>query len=382
MGEQPQRLFFLDWSRVLAFGLLILFHALLPFTTHRWEINNTESSLGLTRLVWWLHQWRLPLLFFISGAGIRYSLDKRSIFRFATERFVRLFVPLLFAMFFTIPLQVYFEWMQDGKIQQTYASFYPEVWNMIPYPKGALTWSHMWFVVYLIAYILLLLPVFALLRIPLLKRAANRLAHWLSHPAALILLLLPLLFYYHQFYLRYPEQGSLLDDWFIFFFYLSFLVFGYLLSLQEKIWETAEKFRWVFLSIAAFCVAVLYVFYWWDEAFPKTQGLRLYAYGLLNCTQILCLVFGLLGLARKHLNFTTPALRYLNEAVYPYFIIHQTVIVALGYYIVQWPAAIGTKFFFLSLLSLITIIGFYHFIIRPFMLTRVLFGLKFRKSRR
>lgn len=380
MTELNKRLYFLDWARVLAFGLLIVFHSMLPFTTHRWEINNQDSSPLLTRLMWWLHQWRLPLLFFISGAGIRFSLQKRGVLRFAGERFVRLFIPLLFAMFFIIPLQVYFEWMQDGKINMTYAAFYPEVWKMIPYPEGVLTWSHMWFIVYLFVYILLLLPVFGLFRIPVLNKGLTRIADWLSSPWGLLLLLLPLLFIYDRFYIRYPEQGSLLDDWFIFCFYLSFLIFGYLLSHSERFWETAEKYRWYYLGIAGISITFLYVFYWWDEAFPKTAGPTLYLYSLLNSLEILCIISGGLGLARKHLNYNTPALQYLNQAVYPYFILHQTVIVAFGYYIVQWPAGIIPKFFFLTLLSLLAITGIYHVLIRPFILTRFLFGVKFRKK--
>jgi glucans biosynthesis protein C len=149
MNQITERRYYIDWVRVLAFFLLIFFHCAMPFVTYNWEIKNKDTSPGLSRLVWWLHQWRLPLLFFISGVGIHFSLKKRSVLLFARERFVRLFIPLVFAMLFTIPLQVYFEKLQRGKISGSYAGFYPGVWNFIPYPEGTLSWSHMWFVVYL-----------------------------------------------------------------------------------------------------------------------------------------------------------------------------------------------------------------------------------------
>ncbi len=109
MQPISERQYYIDWVRVLAFFLLIFFHCAMPLVIFNWEIKNHVTSTGLSRLIWWLHQWRLPLLFFISGAGIHYSLKRRSVLLFAGERFVRLFIPLLFAMFFTIPLQVYFE---------------------------------------------------------------------------------------------------------------------------------------------------------------------------------------------------------------------------------------------------------------------------------
>jgi len=123
---------YIDWIRVIAFFLLILFHCAMPFVIFGWEIKNTDTSYGLSRLIWWLHQWRLPLLFFISGVGIHFSLQRRTVIEFVGERFVRLFIPLLFAMFFTIPLQVYFERLQKGEINISYPGFYPTVWNFIP----------------------------------------------------------------------------------------------------------------------------------------------------------------------------------------------------------------------------------------------------------
>ena len=131
MDSGSERRHYIDWVRVLAFLLLIFFHCAMPFVNYGWEIKNKETSAGLTRLIWWLHQWRLPLLFFISGVGIHFSLKKRSVIQFTGERFVRLFIPLLFAMFFTIPLQVYFEWVQTGKIKLSYLEFYPSVWELV-----------------------------------------------------------------------------------------------------------------------------------------------------------------------------------------------------------------------------------------------------------
>ena len=118
-----QRLYHVDWIRILAFMLLIIFHASLPFTVFPWEVKDRDQSTALSSIIWWLHQWRLPLLFFISGAGIHFSLQRRTTLQFMGERTVRLFVPLLFAMFFTIPVQVYVEFLQKGRFHGSYAAF-------------------------------------------------------------------------------------------------------------------------------------------------------------------------------------------------------------------------------------------------------------------
>jgi surface polysaccharide O-acyltransferase-like enzyme len=130
---------YIDWVRVLAFFLLIFFHCAMPFVVFGWEIKNEQQSEALSQIIWWLHQWRLPLLFFISGVGIHYSLQKRSVLSFGGERIIRLLLPLLSAMFFTIPLQVYYERLQKGQISGSYIDFYPTVWDMVPYPEGTLT---------------------------------------------------------------------------------------------------------------------------------------------------------------------------------------------------------------------------------------------------
>lgn len=371
-----QRKYFIDWIRVLAFFLLILFHCAMPFVMYGWEIKNETQYKGLTSFIWWLHQWRLPLLFFVSGVGINFALKKRSVLSFAGERFVRLFIPLLFAMFFTIPLQVYFEWLQEGKITESYAAFYPSVWEMVPYPDGSLTWSHMWFVVYLFVFCMLLLPLFGLFKIKVLARFKKWLADQLAHPVAAALLFIPLMGYYFTLYLEYPEQQSLLDDWFVFVFSITLLFYGYFLGTSDRFWDTCEKYRFHYLVVAVGCIIFLFYNYWLDLDFPKQKDSGLYLYGLFNALHIWFLIMTFIGFAKKHLNFSNRFLNYTNKAVYPFYILHQTIIVVLGYYVVQWPVPDTLKFIVLVAGCFTSVFLIYQWIIKPFMLTRILYGLK------
>ena len=376
------RKYFIDWLRVLAFILLIFFHCAMPFVIFGWEIKNKETSLGLSRMLWWLHQWRLPLLFFISGVGIHFSLERRSVLSFAWERVRRLLIPLLFAMFFTIPFQIYFEWMQKGRIAGSYGKFYPQVWEMVPYPDGALTWSHMWFVVYLFVFCILLLPVFGIFKIRIFKTFKNWLAQLLSKPFPLVLLFIPFTIYYFQFFIRYPEQQSLLDDWFVFVSSMTLVVLGYLLGASDRFWATCEKFRIYFLSAAILCIILLYYFYWWDLDLPKQNDQRLYVYGILNSIQVWMLILALCGFAKKYLNFSNRFLQFTTQAVYPFYILHQTIIVAAGFYVVQLQLPIWIKLIFLIIITFCSLFLIYRWLIRPFILTRILYGMKPREVSR
>ena len=266
---------YIDWVRVLAFFLLIFFHCTMPFVTIGWEVKNAETSIGLTRLIYWLHQWRLPLLFFVSGVGIHFSLRKRTVLAFALERIVRLFIPLLFAMFFLTPAQVYIEKLQKGKISGSYLDFYPTVWELTPYPEGTLTWSHLWFVVYLFVFCMLLLPVFAFFKIKVIQHLQEKLSKILSYPSTFVVMFVPFTYYFYTLYLRYPEQQSLLNDWFLFIFSITLVLYGYLLGGNTQFWETCEKYRLYFLGTALVCIGILYYQYWWQMDLPKNDDARL-----------------------------------------------------------------------------------------------------------
>jgi surface polysaccharide O-acyltransferase-like enzyme len=370
------RLYFIDYIRVFAFLLLIFFHSALPFVNYNWEVKNEQKSEILLSIVLWFHQWRLPLLFFISGAGIYFSLKTRNILTFTLERFRRLFIPLVFAMLFTIPIQVYVEYLQKGRVTGSYFDFYPSVWEFVPYPQGSLTWSHMWFIVYLLTFILLLIPVFSLLKIKIIEKYKDRFSNILSSKYLIFLVFLIQYYIYYQFYLKYPEQGSLVEDWFVFNSSITYLILGYLLASSNQFWENCERYRKLFLSLAVVTSTILFINYYLPNALPKKEGMDAQVYFLLDALQIWSIILTIIGFAKKHLNTSSSILKYLNQAVFPFFIIHQTIIVAAGYWIVKLNVSILTKYVLLSICSSIIIYGLYEFVIRRTKLTRFLYGMK------
>jgi glucans biosynthesis protein C len=372
---QP-RLYYIDWIRIIAFSLLILLHGMVPFTAIPWEINNGERSELLTRIVFWLHQWRLPLLFFVSGLGINLSMKSRTLASFYGERFRRLFVPLLFAMFFLIPIQPYFEFLQKGKISAGYWQFYQQVWELKVYPDGPLTWSHMWFVVYLIAFILVLFPFFLLGKQKWVMEKRKQVEHLLGNPLLFVLAAVPIIGIIYQLSLEYPENGSLTEDWFAFTLFITMLVYGYLVGASHAFWNQAATYKWITGGIALISGLILFSFYWKPMPSFTVKDNRFTMYCVFNGIHIWSMILFWCGMAKHYLDKPSPILRYLNEAVYPYFIIHQTIIVAIGYYIVQWQMPLIIKCILLISLSVLMIIATYHLVIRKTKLTRFLFGMK------
>ncbi|MEO1033068.1 MAG: acyltransferase family protein, partial [Bacteroidota bacterium] len=377
-----KRLHYIDWLRVLAFMTLILFHCAVPFVEHyTWEINNEDTSPWITRIIWWTHQWRLPLLFFIAGVGVRFSLRRRSILAFFGERTLRLLLPLTFAIFFITPIQVYFEWLQKGRISSSFIEFYPQVYQIIPYPEGAFTWSHMWFVAYLFVFTIVLLPVFSLAKLKWPTRFKPLLDKIFSTPMANLIMASPFILYFYVLFVDWPEQGSLIDDWFVFISSITFYVFGFFFSGIDSFWQTCLKYRRLYLLLAlALAMVLCFKYYWnWFENKPDQQNAHLYVYGFLNGIHIWAIILASIGYAMRYLNYSNKYLSYLNKAIYPFYILHQAAIVASGYYVLQLDLSIGVKLLILIILCLVSIWLLYHFIIKNTAITRVLFGMKWKK---
>jgi hypothetical protein len=175
---------------VLAFGLLVFYHAGLIFVDWGFHIRNNSVSDILKPPLLFLNQWRLPLLFFVSGAGTFFALGKRTGSVFVKERFVRLFIPLVFGILIIIPPQVYYERLSQHAFEGSYLQFYPHFYNGL-YPSGNFTWNHLWFIVYLFAFSLIAIPLFIYLRTSTGKKVIQKIETALSGRAALLLMALP-----------------------------------------------------------------------------------------------------------------------------------------------------------------------------------------------
>ncbi|HEX7118236.1 MAG TPA: acyltransferase family protein [Longimicrobiales bacterium] len=372
----PVRRHDLDWLRVIAILLLLYYHTGMIFAAEwGWHIKNAETSALVLELNYFLSRWRMALLFLISGIGTSFALRRRTAGEYVGERMRRLLVPVVFGMFVIVPPQIYFERIANGAAYGSYLDFYPEVFGFAPYPEGAFSWHHLWFVFYLFCYSLAALPLFLYLRSDAGRRWAARVAQAVRGPG-LYALAIPPGAVLAALIVRFPGPQNIVDDWASMLYYFLFFVYGYVLAVAEGVWAEIEARRRTSLTLAFLAIVAIDAIRW-NGATPEfTYSVSNTLYHLLQAFNAWCWVLALLGYGRRYLNRPSRVLDYANEGIYPFYILHQTVIVVIGYYVVQVEEGILAKYLFVSTVSLAVSWAVYHLLVRPFPAARFLFGMK------
>lgn len=225
--QSTPRQAWLDWLRILAIFGVLIFHSAMPFATELdWHIRNKETSNILLEMNMWLHMFRMPLLFFISGTVSYYMMQSRNTGGFIKLRMSRLLIPLLFGMLVIVPPQVYMERLTQG-YHGSYLHFYTTMFTSGPYPKGNLSWHHLWFILYLVLYDIVCAPLFAWIVSAKGLKFRNGLS-WFSKGKRIYLLTLPGIIVYTSFTLKYPETNTFWGDWAYMAYWLLFLLPGFL----------------------------------------------------------------------------------------------------------------------------------------------------------
>ena len=359
----------LDWLRVAAFAVLIFYHSGMVFVPWEFHIKNAETSEKLALVMLFFNRWRLPLLFFISGCGVAFSLRRRGWGEFTLERLRRLLIPLVFGMFVIIPPQIYYERLQQGATF-TYAGFYRSVLEFVPYPKGSFSWHHLWFVVYILVYSLAGIPVFAFFRSAAGQRALAAFARFMNaNRAGVYLISVPSLVVAFTLGPRWPTTHNLISDWANLTDSFVTFLWGFVIASSPAMLDLIERRRREFATGALILTLAFYAARL--DFFRPGPISRELINGLLGMLWI----FTLTGYARHHIRSRGPWLTYATQAVYPFYIIHQTIIIAVGFYIIQQPWSIGTK---LALTMACTFLGSWACfeLVRRTALTRLLFGIK------
>ncbi len=363
----------LDWLRVLVFILLIFYHVGMLFVPWEFHIKNNIICSWLQYPMWFVNQWRLPILFVISGMGTYYALHKRSGIQFALERVKRLLIPLAFGMVFIIPPQVYVERLVKHEFRGNYFDFWTLKAFAGVYPAGNFSWHHLWFLPYLLLFSIMLIPVFLYFK----KHPQNSFSNFLKlavkNPLGLYLFIIPM--YFTETFLRphFPVTHNLVSDWYTFINYLILFFYGYILiTVKDNFWETVEKGRKSFLltgiisfTILLFIALSLKEVYTWHYLKAFLQVLSLWSW-----------ILTLFGFAARYLNRESKILSYSNEAVYPFYILHQTVMIVIAYSLISLNWTPGLKIGVLIIGTFGITWLLYEYFIRRWKFIRPFFGLK------
>ncbi|WP_338763990.1 acyltransferase family protein [Massilia sp. METH4] len=375
--QNDNRLYFLDWLRILAFFLLILYHTGMYYVTWDWHVKSPHAGHAIEPLMLLSSPWRMSLLFLVSGAATAFLARKLATGRLVRERSARLLVPLLFGMLVVVPPQPYFEVVEKLGYAGSYADFmrlylgghdgFCRDGDCLSLP----TWNHLWYLPYLWTYTLVLAGLFAALGRARLEGAGMRLARllagWraLALPAAALALMRVLL------KPHFEETHALVDDWFNHATYLPLFLVGALLANQAAFWGELERLRRSALAIALACWAALVAYYLQPEALQVWPA----AARTVWATCQWCAIVAACGFARRHLAHDGPARQYLTQAVFPVYILHQTLIVCFSRILL--PAALPPAIEGIVLVAMTVTASFGIFEgVRRVPALRPLFGLK------
>ncbi|BCH32559.1 acyltransferase [Mesorhizobium sp. L-8-10] len=371
----------LDWLRVLAFGMLIFYHVGMFYVTWDWHVKSPSASSFFEPAMLLVNPWRLALLFFISGVAIRFATDKVPLRRFLPKRVLRLFIPIVFGMLIVVMPQAYVEMRFKGETEVglwrffiDYATFRQEFSIITP------TWNHLWYVVYILVYTLLLAPFLTVLR-RLSGRPAGALLSWIGARPRLYPLVLPALpFLVYRLVLDpyFPTTHALADDWANHAHNLTILLYGFVVAKNQVFWRLVDKtFATAVVLAVSLGMLSLAVRLGWTGVPPDEMlqtavriGRIFYAWAV---------IVALLGLSQRWLDRPGTALRYLTDAVFPYYILHQTIIVVLGYWLIPYrlPALEEAAIIIGATLSG-CVLGYE--VIRRVLVLRPLFGLPWRRN--
>ena len=311
----------LDWLRVAAFGLLVLYHVGLVYGPYDWHIRSTHTFARMPQVLLVTQPWRLTLLFLISGAALGFVSSGRSAAAVLRARAARLGPPLVFGVLVLVPIQAWIEAQDKG----SWSGDFP-AWMAHQFAPagvaGGLPLNHLWFVFYIAAYTLAAAPLLAwpALAGKLADALQRGLVGWrlLVFPAAYLIVVRAWLYY------EYGLTNNLVDDWYNHAQSLAAFLFGFLLCRREAVWDDFERLRWPALTIA---VATLVLAT--QQAVHPGGGAfhEIPRNGVFAADQWASIV-AILGFARRWFRGPqTPLLRYLNDAVFPCYLAHQTVLV-------------------------------------------------------
>jgi len=344
-----ERRYDIDWLRVIAIGLLLIYHigiAFQPWGVFIGFIQSNDSLNWLWGPLSMLNIWRIPLLFFVSGMGVSFAIRKRNWGQLMLERTRRILIPFIFGMFFIAPLHV-FLWQ----------SYYKQDINYSVNPV------HLWFLANIFLYVLLLSPLFLYMRKKLDAGLGRAVARLFSHPVSLVLIAA---FFVIEAIVLNPETYATyamnLHGFLVGF--LAFL-FGFLLVYAgEGARKMIMKWRWITLLMAIVLFVIRSVVF--DLTAPNT----------LIAIESNMWIFSAFGFASQHLDRPGKTLAYLAQAAYPVYILHMIFLYLGSYLIMPLDIPVILQFILIVLFTFAGCLLVYEFIIRRVRFLRPLFGLR------
>ncbi|UTF59008.1 acyltransferase family protein [Gilvimarinus sp. DA14] len=384
-----QRRHELDWLRVLAFTLLIAYHIGMAYVADwGWHIKSQHQSETLQYAMLWSNQWRMSLLFLISGAAVSYQLQKHSGIRVIGTNSRRLLLPLLFGTLVIVAPQAYVESKVEGAIgDMSYLTFWR---NYLGYPLGfsdplppvylrleptQVIYNHLWYLLYLFAYIAVLWLLYPLLD----SKRARCWGQWLGERTPQwVIIIAPALVLFsigELLWKRFPTTFLLLDDWFNNARYFFAFFLGFLLVRSNSCWGSFAHYRWLTLILALSAYLAIAAYSRGANPFPAPlEFLGESLKGFIWSANGWLWIATILGWAQAWLSKPNLKMSEVNRAIFCFYILHQTVIIVLLYWLMRFELNMALEVTALTVLTVVVCILSY-LLVRRIPGFRVLLGV-------
>lgn len=359
-----------------AFALLIFYHIMLVFAPWDWHVNSHHRFEWLEWGALVTNPWRLTLLFLVSGAAVRLMSRRRTVKAVALGRLARLGPPLLFGILVIVPPQAYFEAITKFGFEGGFLSYWSEYLSPRRLLERPLPVNHLWFVLYILVY--------SLAAVVMLARPT-----WIAALEALMerwlvgwrLLLIPIAWLFLTRVALYPLFGlsnQLHDDWYNHCISLGAFLLGFVAAGSDTLWDRLAAGRRLSLIVALAGLAALVGLEVVTTVAWANWPQRSLAYAVNQwATMAAILGYGRQYLARRD----GPVLRYLTEAIFPCYLVHQTVIVIAAYQIKPLGLPAATEALMLVGLTLAACLLAYEIAKRSGPLAPLM-GLKWKRRQR
>jgi glucan biosynthesis protein C len=353
------------------------------FDPMEWDVKNNILSENIMVLIYFIAQWLMPLFFLISGMSIYFVLSFMTKGEFIKSRFLRLIIPyLLVGIFVILPPQHYMRAVSGGESGLTFLQFYPEylkytfvdIFSNFEFPLG-----HLWYLFFLFIFSMVLLPLFVYFGTESGRSIISHTAPIFERSGAIFLLSLPI-----------AAITSILDPstfagnpnyfggWSI-LVYPIILVYGYLIISNNKFEEVIQRHGKIALVLAITTFPLLGLM---QVLLGEALQFGTYEYAgvmLVRALNLWSWMIVFLSYGRRYLSFNNRTLKYANEGLIAFYILHQTVIQIVGFFIADWGMGIFPKYIILATTSFIAIMMIYEIAIRRINVVRFLFGMKPKK---
>jgi len=365
-----------DWLTIVATLVVFLFHCARFFNGEDWHVKNPVESTSLSIAVVIISQWIMPLFFFLSGMSSGYSLKSRGSLRYLSDRTKKLMVPFLFSVFVvSIPLQVWVERLTHGDFSGSFIAFYPHYFDGFYAFGGNFAWMglHLWYLLVLFLFTVITLPIFRVFNLRVVQKVFSKAGSFCSPGLLAFVFVLPLFFV--EYMVNQDPEGigmRSLGGWSP-VSYLCVFIVGYITTCSNEYRESFKNAGFVAFVLGLMTVALIILDY--AQVINVELGQKYLVRVLVRSANSWFWIIAIYGIGCRFLSFKNNMLARLREIALPFYIIHQTIIVLFGFFLMSWDVPISIKYSalaagsFCTILLLITGIGRIN-ILRP------LFGMR------